>query len=404
MKKHLFKKSFAFLLPVVAALLVTGVYFAQDLRTKTYDVARAATYSVLTGYAWSDNYGWISFNCLTGGPTGNDICATSNYRVETDTNGILRGYAWSDNYGWISFNENTDCPSTPCRPTLTPTGLTGWARVSSVYFPTNPHAQAGGEDGWIDLSTVGRTGNELTGYGWGGTVSTGWLSFNCLTGGPTGNNICATSNYKVGVVVTTIPDPTLVMTLVPSNSASSSFMNPGGNVTLTWTSTNVDTCTTSGDWTGAKALNGSEVRGPLNVQRLWSYTMVCTNTTYALSATSTRSITVTSSPFCGDYICNNGETTVTCPSDCTTNTQSFKASPVTVKSGQASLLKWNIIAGQNCRVYNDTTSAILATIPNGNQVGQVSTGPITVRTVFSLRCDGGVDIKEPVSIFSLFEF
>jgi len=34
------------------------------------------------GYAWSENIGWISFNCKTGGDNQTDICSTSNYRVQ----------------------------------------------------------------------------------------------------------------------------------------------------------------------------------------------------------------------------------------------------------------------------------------------------------------------------------
>ena len=35
-------------------------------------------------YAWSDDYGWISFNCETGGPGGANVCAsTGDYKVRT---------------------------------------------------------------------------------------------------------------------------------------------------------------------------------------------------------------------------------------------------------------------------------------------------------------------------------
>jgi len=33
------------------------------------------------GYAWSENDGWISFNCQTGGDNQANICSTSNYKV-----------------------------------------------------------------------------------------------------------------------------------------------------------------------------------------------------------------------------------------------------------------------------------------------------------------------------------
>jgi len=62
----------------------------------------------LFGWAWSENYGWISFSCTTGGADSGNICATSNYGITVDTaTGEFDGYAWSDNIGWISFNCET---------------------------------------------------------------------------------------------------------------------------------------------------------------------------------------------------------------------------------------------------------------------------------------------------------
>jgi hypothetical protein len=53
----------------------------------------------LSGYAWNDGIGWISFSCVnTGG------CGTSSYGVTINSDGSLHGYAWSDAVGWISFN------------------------------------------------------------------------------------------------------------------------------------------------------------------------------------------------------------------------------------------------------------------------------------------------------------
>ncbi len=54
----------------------------------------------LSGWAWNDDIGWISFNC-----SDPDLCATSNYKVNVNTStGAFTGWAWNDNIGWISFN------------------------------------------------------------------------------------------------------------------------------------------------------------------------------------------------------------------------------------------------------------------------------------------------------------
>lgn len=66
----------------------------------------------LSGYAWNDQYGWISFDCHN-----NNGCGTSNYQVLIDAdNGMFSGYAWNDVAGWISFNcaNNSEYTSNSC--------------------------------------------------------------------------------------------------------------------------------------------------------------------------------------------------------------------------------------------------------------------------------------------------
>src|SRR3989344_1819433 len=70
------------------------------------------TANTLEGYA-SSSVGYISFDCATS-PSGN-ICSAQNgnYKVTNDGSGNLSGWAWSDAYGWISFCgglSSADCP------------------------------------------------------------------------------------------------------------------------------------------------------------------------------------------------------------------------------------------------------------------------------------------------------
>ena len=83
------------------------------VKTVTINLTQTTTIKVfakdadgnLSGWAWSENFGWISFNCSTGGSDGGNICASSNYKVTVNqTTGEFDGYAWSQNLGWISFN------------------------------------------------------------------------------------------------------------------------------------------------------------------------------------------------------------------------------------------------------------------------------------------------------------
>ncbi|MFA4999585.1 MAG: hypothetical protein WC519_02585 [Parcubacteria group bacterium] len=63
----------------------------------------------LSGWAWSDVLGWVSFDCHnpeTGGSAPDYSCASSLYQVKINPQGDFSGWAWNDTAGWISFNCN----------------------------------------------------------------------------------------------------------------------------------------------------------------------------------------------------------------------------------------------------------------------------------------------------------
>ena len=85
------------------------------------------TDTVLTGSAWSENFGWINLAPPNGGVTNDSEGNLSGFAwgenagwvnfkptnggVTIDDNGIFHGYAWAQNFGWISFNcaDNSSC-------------------------------------------------------------------------------------------------------------------------------------------------------------------------------------------------------------------------------------------------------------------------------------------------------
>ncbi len=213
-------------LVAVAALvcLVAGSSVAQadlaDLPTSTVE---------LNGYLWSDNIGWVSLNCRTGGAASTNVCASSNYKVIlTKSTGLLSGYGWSNNIGWIKFNVPSGYPvaagnsQVSARASNDPSSsgliLGGWVRACagtispSICTDMTNSTISGGWDGWISLRgtthsiIISSTGDtSATSYGWGGMV-VGWVNFNLmslilptatLTGTgctiPNGANTCATA-------------------------------------------------------------------------------------------------------------------------------------------------------------------------------------------------------------------
>jgi len=177
---------------------------------------RSVTTLAVTGWAWSENIGWISFNSancdinknnfIDVSCGGNDITTpVVKYGVSVQSTApyAFFGVAWSPNIGWISF-ERFDTDTPPKAPDYNPdvarlsslsagAEVSGWARALSY---------GGGWDGWIkmkkDASDAGADYNvhlvnsvDFGGWAWGSDV-VGWISFNCVDRG-----VCATSDYKV---------------------------------------------------------------------------------------------------------------------------------------------------------------------------------------------------------------
>jgi hypothetical protein len=153
--------------------------------------------------------GYVSFGCQ--GDVGNACLNTTNgdfpsgygvyLNADPDSTGyrFFSGYAWSSNYGWISFNrpDVQNICGTPVRfPTDDvasfvannegPTVISGWAKV------LNPGPQGDGYwDGCIRFGSVENAGSQnattieaesgvlkLGGWAWGSNL-TGWISFDC---------------------------------------------------------------------------------------------------------------------------------------------------------------------------------------------------------------------------------
>jgi len=91
-----------------ARLVSTGGWISLNCAddpgcTSGHKVSYNSSTHKFSGWAWSEDFGWISFNCLDTG-----VCGTSNYKVTLNTTTKkFEGYAWSENIGWIKFNSST---------------------------------------------------------------------------------------------------------------------------------------------------------------------------------------------------------------------------------------------------------------------------------------------------------
>jgi len=118
----------------------------------------------LTGYAWSENIGWISFKEVFLGGDSKSV-----YVREDGTLGGLTsaepGYAWSENIGWIQFGGLSGFPSGTGASTDGNAKITngkvlkGWVRAVAGMSTVN----TGGWDGWISLNgTAGGSPYQVT--------------------------------------------------------------------------------------------------------------------------------------------------------------------------------------------------------------------------------------------------
>lgn len=241
--KKLFIKIFSFLI-----LFISFFVIGSSVQAGT---------SPVTGWAWSSNIGWISFNSTNDG-AGTGSSYNVSFSTSTLSNiGTFAGWAWSPNIGWISFGAG-DGSHPNVTTNLTTGEVTGYARAcaGTVNGDCSSADRTDGWDGWISMSDnlYYRTGlpyvsgNEgitynpadgyFKGYAWGDT-NVGWLTFT-VDGGkgikivpPEEDPSCSFGSYSViGNDVTLnwdISNDTNNYTLRRNGSIISTTINPSSN-------------------------------------------------------------------------------------------------------------------------------------------------------------------------------
>lgn len=254
--KNFLVQSFRLIFLLLVSFGVIGGVAFYNFQNKKSQKVYAGVGDNVTGYAWSENIGWISFNNTN---TGGGI----SYGVDIVENasgvGVLSGYAWSENIGWITFNRtvagtppNNDVGAVYSALAYIDGSnkLQGWARATTACDNTNDGdcidtgsgegvgagTNSGGWDGWIRFnnnSTYGLTlvpqlgTSYFTGWAWGSDVI-GWISSNNSTGG--GGTV-----YKVATTFELNLPPSAPSSLSVVSKYCSAYNSLSTYLTFNWT-------------------------------------------------------------------------------------------------------------------------------------------------------------------------
>lgn len=150
------------------------------------------------------------------------------------------------------------------------------------------------------------------------------------------------------------PDPS-APTL--SFSASGGPVDPGESVTLTWSGTNVSSCTAGGAWSGSRQAEGSQVVGPLDATS--TFRLTCTGSAGSVE----RAVTV-------EVRGGPGEPTVTITAD-----------PETVSPGGFAELAWDTENVESCTASGGWSGSRPTS-------GSEEVGPLSQSRMFRLSCTG----------------
>ena len=143
-----------------------------------------------------------------------------------------------------------------------------------------------------------------------------------------------------------------------SLSADPTSVPAQGTTTLTWSSTNADSCDATGGWSGAHPTSGTESRGPLSANT--TFTLTCINDEGGRTARSVTVSVVSSTP---------------------TPSLTFTADPTSVALNGTSTLSWTSSNATSCTASGDWSGAKQPT-------GSASVGPLTATGTYNLSCTG----------------
>lgn len=256
--------------------------------------------------------------------------------------------------------------------TLTCTGSHGPASNSvmltvrpppAVSISVSPASVSVGQNAMLSWSSTDVTSCTATGP-WSGsktlsgseTVSSATAGSYAYTLSCTGAGGSASSSAVLTVGSSAQPAPTVSISVSPSSITESA------TATLSWSSTNVTSCTSSGSWTGPQALSGSQPVSP--TAGTYAYALSCTGPGGTASNSATLTVLSSSTPP---------------PSP----TVAISVSPPGVNGGESARLTWSSTNASSCDASGTWTGSKVA---SGSE--SVTTPTAAGLYAYALTCTG----------------
>ena len=339
------------LLYLISTLSIFAIVFAAVVLSGLPSILKAqsspGSEHNVYGFAWSENYGWISFR-------SSDVSSPYDYGVDlSTTTGALSGYAWSDGIGWISFNSNdgVSCGA-PATVNMTTGALSGYAKATTAAG-NGCVSLSGSQYGVTYDATTTQT---FSGFAWNDVF--GWISFNS-------NDDSNTGSYAVhgpGVTAVAAPAaPTCSTTGQTCTVANSCGTNSGTYYTSD----------SSGDC-GCSA--STPVCAPPPQVTCATAGQICYTSD---SCGDTNSGTYYTSDSSGDCGCSASTPVCSVPPP-TAPAVSLNASPASITSGGSSRLLWTSTGATSCSAPWTSSTAT-----SGGQIVSPSS-----TTSYTLTCTG----------------
>jgi hypothetical protein len=236
----------------------------------------------------------------------------------------------------------------------TATGGAAPAPAPTVTLTAKPATVAAGSSATLTWTSTNATSCRASG-GWSGARPVAGTESTAAIPTTTSYTLTCTgmggsAQAAVTVTIMSAPAPTVVLTANPATVVS------GGSSTLVWSSTDANSCSASGGWSGSQPSSGTRSTGGLATTT--SYTLTCSGPGGTAPTTATVSVVPALQP-----------------------TVTLTANPTAIGKGGSSILTWSSTGTSSCTASGGWSGSRLTS-------GSASTGALTTTTSYTLTCSG----------------